>query len=144
MEVAVSNRTAPDEEIDCNHCTCWPDAVAGSSCRCVRPCRNCVGEQKQVVANEAKIAKPTHEQRTAMLEMLDKCDADAWRATIAYCARELVHEQTFLAEIICRRAEKEAERTGNGHYPADHIASILESAGLRIEIADLKARGNDK
>lgn len=99
-----------------------------------------------IPTDEVKITKPTLEQRLAMLEMLDNCESEAWRVTVAYCARELVREQGLLAEIVCRRAERLAKNAGNGHYPADHIASVLESAGLRIELTDaaLKARGNDK
>jgi hypothetical protein len=54
---------------------------------------------------------PTHEQKLAMLEMLDRCDAEAWRATVAYCARELAAEQDLLAEIVCRRLSLKRSRS---------------------------------
>jgi hypothetical protein len=79
--------------------------------------------------------RPTIEQKQAMLDMLDTCDTEAWTATVKYCARELESEQQLLAEIICRRAEIDAKQGGNGHHPADHIASVLRLAGLQIVIA---------
>jgi hypothetical protein len=78
---------------------------------------------------------PTIEEKEAILEQLDKCEPEAWKALIRYMARELTQEQSLFAELICREAERRAHRASSGnatHYPADHIASVLTDVGLRL------------
>lgn len=81
---------------------------------------------------------PTMEEKDAMLEQLDNCTPEAWKALIRFMARDLVNEQSFLAELLCREAERRAEKATVGtakHYPSDHLAAVLADVDLRITIA---------
>lgn len=83
---------------------------------------------------------PTAEQRQSVLKAIDTLSPDEWIAMIRYMARELAStDQPLLSEIICREAERRAERTTKEfknstvkYYPADHIASVLRDVEMQI------------
>lgn len=82
--------------------------------------------------------KPTMDEKDALLEHLDRCEPEAWKALVRFCLPELVKEQKLIADIICREAERRAERATTGkakHYPADHLDSVLADLNLRISLA---------
>jgi hypothetical protein len=88
------------------------------------------------VANEV-----TPDARERLLEWLDQCDQDGWIVMVRWCVGKLVKDdQALLAEIVCREAERRAERAnkerGPGclskHHPGDYIAGVLADCGLRL------------
>ena len=76
---------------------------------------------------------------------LDAMDDEEWVSFMAYFAPKLIEEQAFLADVICRRAESMAKAFNDGierqgrearHFPADHLAGLLQSCGLKLSLKE--------
>lgn len=78
-----------------------------------------------------------------LIKDLDGMNAEEWISFMAYFGPKMLDEQSILAEVICRRAEKNAaefnersERQGGSsrHVPGDEIASLITSIGMKLAL----------
>lgn len=65
-----------------------------------------------------------------IIEQLDKSTPEAWLALMRYFGRVLIEDgqQRFLAEIICR----EAERRAGTNRPANALPNVLADLELKL------------
>lgn len=75
----------------------------------------------------------TTEQQQFAIDLADKASShEQWLAIVRFGLGTLINNQPLLAEIICREAQCEAEKSHASHVAADHIAGILSELNLRI------------
>jgi hypothetical protein len=78
---------------------------------------------------------PSIDDANNIIDQLDKSTPEAWLALMRYMAHSMIADehQSLLAEIICREAQRRAERKTH-HLASDEIGLLLSELGLKLSL----------